>query len=380
MSTDLAVRVDSLIQESEQQFGATVAQYKWPILPANQLQAAKAALTKSEYLMKIATGDPEAVHDALIKAAVLGLDLTEGKRQGWLVPRKINRSNPGDKEKKKTVITLQTGYKGVEAIHQRMKVIDRVSIRVVYEGDSFEWSGDDAEKPKHDADWFGDRGGYKGAFAVTYFPDKSIQVCVASIKEIYEKHRDVSDSWKSYVAAQKEGKKSFPPVWLTHEKAMIEKTMVFIASKQWPASNRNDEVASHILETLHQVDTADYSIYRNRYTPQQKEQYDNLIENNDGLGLFLLERSIDSQLQSDLFNSFPKGQKTAMKDKVRSLSSQGAELLAELKSALTAEDYGKFAETMDGCVDLTISLTRREIDNKELFEEYLSQLKESANE
>ena len=84
-----------------------------------------------------------------------------------------------------------------------MGVIDRLSIRVVRENDTFEWSGDDQEKPKHEADWFksdNDRGGISGAFAVTYYPDGSINVTVSAISSIFEKHRDVSDSFRSYIA------------------------------------------------------------------------------------------------------------------------------------------------------------------------------------
>jgi len=263
---ELIGKVGDLVTSASSQFVSTLTQYKWDLIPDSQLQAAKQALTKSDYIMKVACGNPEAVHDALVKSAILGLDLTEGKRQGWLVPRK---NSAGD-----LVVQLQTGYKGVEAIHQRMGVIDRLSIRVVRETDQFEWSGDDQEKPEHKANWFGsdeDRGKITGAFAVTYFPDGSINVVVTSISEIFEKHRDLADSWKSYQKKLKEGKYAFPPPWITHEKAMVEKTMAYIASKQWPANIRDTGTSSKILETLHKVDVADYTWPEKDITPEAKK-------------------------------------------------------------------------------------------------------------
>lgn len=179
MSNNLAVQVDEAVTGAAGQFVSTLSQYKWDLLPDSQLHAAKQALTKSDYIMKIAAGDANAVHGALVQSAILGLDLTEGKRQGWLLPRKNQNG--------KTVIQLQVGYKGVEAIHQRMGVIDRLVIRVVRKNDTFEWSGDDAEKPKHDAEWFASddvRGEISGAFAITYFPDGSINVTTAPITDI----------------------------------------------------------------------------------------------------------------------------------------------------------------------------------------------------
>ena len=201
---DLAVKVENAITGAAGQFVSTISQYKWELVPDSQIHAAKQALTKSDYIMKIAAGNVEAVHNALVQSAVLGLDLTEGKRQGWLLPRK-NQCG-------KTVIHLQVGYKGVEAIHQRMGVIDRLVIRVVRKNEKFEWDGDDSEKPRHKADWFADektRGEISGAYAITYYPDGSINVVTAPITDIFEKHRDRSESYKSYKARGDKGGRAF---------------------------------------------------------------------------------------------------------------------------------------------------------------------------
>jgi phage RecT family recombinase len=346
--------IGTIIDDVSGKFVSTISQYKWELLPDSQLQAAKQALTKNDYIMKIACGDVSAVHDALVKSAVLGLDLTEGKRQGWLLPRK-NQSG-------KTVIQLQVGYKGVEAIHQRMGVIDRLSIRVVYANDEFQWSGDDQEKPNHQANWLADetqRGAPEGAFAITYYPDGSINTTVAPISEIYEKHRNLSDSWKSYQAKLAKNEKPFPPPWVTHEKAMIEKTMAYIAAKQWPANIRDEGTASKILETLHEVDVADYS---SRYTKEQKEAFDVIFKNDDALGMYLFRQYIDIESYVALFNTFPKGEKTKSKDKVRQMESKGHEIHEAILAGLKENDAAMVLENIEGCEEITLKLIKHGLD------------------
>lgn len=358
MSNELTV-IDNAISAAASQFVTTISQYKWELIPDAQLHAAKGALTKNPYITKIACQDVEAVHDALIRSAILGLDLTEGKRQGWLLPRKNANG--------KTVIQLQVGYKGVEAIHQRLGVIDRLVIRTVYENDVFEWSGDDQEKPKHEANWFGrveDRGAVKGAFAITYYPDGSIHVVLAPISEIYEKHRNRSDSWKAYVRDleahnkdPKNNKAPFAPPWVTDERMMIEKTMAYIASKQWPANIRNKDASSKILETLHEIDISDYS---ERYTQEQKKWYYSFIEKDDALGMYLFERYVEMEVSTALFNSFPKGEKVKNKDKVRQLTKTGGDVYDEIIMNLGADDMAVL-ECIEGVSSVTVNMLKKQL-------------------
>jgi len=293
--------------------------------------------------------------------------LTDGKRQGWLLPRKNQQG--------KTVIQLQVGYKGVEAIHQRMGVIDRLAIRVVRENDDFNWSGDDPETPDHKAeDWFApeeQRGPIVGVFSITYFPDGNIQVMTAPISEIYEKHRDRSDSWKSYSAKIANGESAYPPPWVTDEKAMIEKTMAYIASKQWPADIRNQEAASKILETLHETDIADYSL---QYTKEQRDAFYSFLEADDSLGMYLFSKHVDIEVFSALFNTFKKGEKTKMKDRVRKMEDMGQKLLDGVLNSIENNDSGELMECLEGSIDVTKKMISRRLDDakKRVFEEMLA--------
>jgi recombination protein RecT len=347
--------IDTMIQQTSEGFAKTLSQYKWELLPDSQLQAAKQALTKNDYIMKIATGDTEAVHDSLMKAAILGLDLTEGKKQGWLLPRKNQQG--------KAVIVLQVGYKGVEAVHQRMGVIDRLSIRTVRENDDFTWSGDDSEKPVHEAkpNWFAsneERGSVSGAFAITYFPNGSTSTVVAPISVIFGNHRDRSDSYKSYLTKKAKGGYAHPPPWVSDEQSMIEKTMAFIAAKQWPANNRDNGVASKILETLHEIDISDYSL---SFTSEQRDAFIKFVEAEDSLGLYIftqlrIEIETYAAIHKQYMQNIERGGKGKVRDHINMLVRQGHDLFDDIIEGLNNDDEFKVVESMDGSLVVTSKL------------------------
>lgn len=364
--------IDKTVTEAAAQFVSTISQYKWELVPDSQLLAAKQALTKNDYIMGIAAAAPESVQTALVQAAILGLDLTEGKRQGWLLPRK--------NQFKKTVIQLQVGYKGVEAIHQRMGVIDRLVIRTVRENDEFEWSGDDQEKPLHKADWFANnesRGKISGGYAITYYPDKSINVVVSPISDIFEKHRDRSESYKSYKAKIEEGKWAYEPPWVSDEQSMVEKTMAYIAAKQWPANIRDEDRASKILETLHETDVADYTY---GYTQEQKEAFYRFIDEKDALGMYLFSKHVLTEvyiaLYTGLIKSIPRGEKGKYRVKHEEFMQQGDNTYHNILHAISIRDVGLLVENVEGMLVITEKLLMKQLTDKDQ-DEYKSMMEDS---
>jgi phage RecT family recombinase len=356
--------IDKTVTEAAAQFVSTISQYKWELIPDSQLAAAKQALMKNDYIMGVAAGNPEAVQTALVQAAILGLDLTEGKRQGWLLPRK--------NQFKKTVIQLQVGYKGVEAIHQRMGVIDRLVVRTVRENDDFEWSGDDQEKPIHKADWFASnesRGPISGGYAITYYPDNSINVVVAPISTIFEKHRDRSESYKSYKAKIDKGEWAYEPPWVSDEQSMVEKTMAYIAAKQWPANIRDEDRASKILETLHETDVADYTY---GYTQEQKDAFYKFIDNDDALGMYLFSKNVGIEVYSAITygqsKAVPRGEKMKARQAQDDFKNLGHDIFHNIMRAISDRDVGMLNENTDGILVMTEKLLMRELNDSEKAE------------
>lgn len=370
MTQQLAV-IDNSINEITADYTAAISDSGFGLVPASQLLAAKRQIQKNPYAIKCAQNSPEHLKESVMTAGVLGVDLTEGKRQGWLVPRSVKLAD----NRTLSVIQFQVGYKGVEAIHQRLGVIDRLSVRVVRKNDTFEWSGDDAVKPSHDADWFNEksRGEVIGCYCVTYFPDGSLQTVTAPLTEIYEKHRDKSDSWKN------ENARKYSP-WSTHPEQMILKTMVYIAAKQWPAlkQSENDQT-SHILERLHQTEVADYQ-EMNR--PDRDQRYDVFFDMMDGIGMYLLNREYlqdcpdeeqekNHSIWMQFWDRFAEGTKGKLKQRETDLVNEGREGVELIVQHIENKDSLGVAEVLEG-----ITVQGKRMLAKYLGEDLTAQLKE----
>lgn len=325
--------IDGTMTQAAPEYSKMLQSHGFGLVPDAQLLAAKRQIMKTEFAMKCAANRPDAVLDAIRTAGTLGLDLTEGKRQGWLVPRDGQ-------------IAFQIGYKGYEAIYQRIGVIDRLSVAIVYANDEFNWSGDDSEKPTitpPNGNWFDKpaRGEPSGAFCVTYFPDGSLQVVTSSVTEIYENHRNKSDSWKNPKA------KPYSP-WTNHPEEMIKKTMVYIASKQWPASSSEDAQASKVLELLHEAETRDHSEYSNTVDIVTVNPLHTLMMMDDCLGVYLLQKDKDVEEITQL-HYWPAELKLkgALKARAEQMRQEGESLLAQINSYLEQEDSHGLYESLE---------------------------------
>lgn len=328
-------QLPTIIESIEGDYARAVTEHQWGLVPSSQLHAAAQQLMKSEYTMRVAQNNPQSVQASIINAGILGLDLSDGRREGWLIPRRIGN---------KQAIVLQVGYKGHEAIAQRLGIIKSVEPRIVHQEDVFEWSGSSADEPKHQGKWFtpGERGPIVGVFTVTRFHDGTVQVVVTPIKVIYEKHRNISDSWKSYQAKLGEGESPRKPVWLTFEEEMIKKTAIYIASKQWPAKATDPGLSERVLSKLHEVDTADYQGMRQGYTAEQMEAFQRYVEAGNGLGVYLMQLYLSNDIYADLVGAIvkdvPRGGKMKMRESINAANDLGRRVLGHIKELFAEND------------------------------------------
>lgn len=334
--------VNSLARVSPE-FEKSILKNNYSLVADDQIEAAKRQVMKSDYAMQCVRNSPTHFEQAVLTASALGLDLTEGKKQGWLIPRSVKMTDTQGRKRDVPVIMFQPGYKGYEAIHQRLGVIKRLYVRAIRENDEFNWSGDDSEKPTHNANWFESeesRGDIIGAYCVTYFPDGDMQTVTAGIEEIYTKHRDKSDSWKT-----ENGRKYSP--WTHFPEQMVLKTMVYIAHKQWPAYKMSESGhASQVLETLHQADTADYENIKS----QTDGRFEGFLMTNNAVGMYLLHKEYlaghdnfdlddkNGKAWVNLFRNLPEGFKGKVREQVNRLIEQGENMYLEIKESINNED------------------------------------------
>jgi len=97
---------------------------------------------------------------------------------------------------------------------------------------------------------------------------------------------------------------------------------------------------------------------RTPYTQEQKEAYYQYIESDDSLGLFLFTQRVDGEVNIALFNSFPKGAKSKMKENVRKMESIGGDINEAATEAIKNDDQLGLMECMDGAAGKTAKIFR----------------------
>ena len=181
-------------------------------------------LGKNDYMMKAAQKNRQAVVDAVVNIAAIGISLNPAKKQAYLVPRD---------EK----ICLDISYMGLMDLAQATGSVKWAQAALVHELDAFVLNGLD-KAPSHTFNPFSkDRGLVVGVYVTIKTIHDEYLTHTMTIDEAYA-IRDRSSAWKS--------SKSGP--WKTDEGEMIKKTCVKQAYKYWPKTERL-ETAIHHLNT-----------------------------------------------------------------------------------------------------------------------------------
>lgn len=186
-------------------------------------------LSASDFAMKAAMNNRQAVADAVTNVAAIGISLNPAKKQAYLVPRKNK-------------ICLDISYIGLIDLAIATSSILWAQANVVREHDNFIVNGFD-KPPTHAHDPFAGaaaRGPIKGAYVVVKTPDGEYLTHTMDIASIYA-IRDRSEAWKAGGSGP----------WKSDEGEMIKKTVVKQAYKYWPKTDRSGRVdeAIQLLNT-----------------------------------------------------------------------------------------------------------------------------------
>jgi recombination protein RecT len=181
-------------------------------------------LGKNDYMMKAAQNNRQAVVDAVVNIAAIGISLNPAKKQAYLVPRDNK-------------ICLDISYMGLMDLAQATGSVKWAQAALVHETDTFTLNGLD-KAPNHTFDPFSkDRGAVVGVYVTIKTVHGEYLTHTMTIEDAYA-IRDRSSAWKL--------SKSGP--WKTDEGEMIKKTCVKQAYKYWPKTERL-ETAIHHLNT-----------------------------------------------------------------------------------------------------------------------------------
>lgn len=211
------------------------------ILFEKEAHFAKQALLSNEYLLNTARGNPQALKDAIINIASIGLSLNPAQQHAYLVPR--NKQ-----------ICLDISYKGLIKSATDTGSILWAQAELVYEKDEFTLMGV-GEKPIHKFNPFcKERGELIGCYVVAKTHEGDFLTTPMAMEEIYS-IRDKSEAFK----------KGYGP-WKEFEGEMVKKTVIKRASKLWPRTNKSIQLEKAI-EVLNKDEGIDFV---NHYQEEKK--------------------------------------------------------------------------------------------------------------
>ena len=258
-------------------------------------------LKNSSYLMSAAQSNPESLQQAITNVAAIGLSLNPAEKQAYLIPRNmlVGKDNRG-KKIYATKIFLEPSYMGLIRLATNSGSIEWVQAAPVYKDDEFIDNGP-GERPTHKYSAFSkDRGEFVGVYCVAKTCTGDFLTSVMPADDVLS-IRDRSEAWK---------KGQYGP-WKDDFNEMAKKAVVRRAFKMWPMT---DERAAHAVD-LSNVNEGFEPILSapegGQYTGEQKEYFDQMIEQGDAIGMVVFEHTIDNETTfTNLYHSFEKGTKT----------------------------------------------------------------------
>lgn len=288
-------------------------------------------LKNNDFLMKVAKANPTSLQSAILNVAAIGLSLNPAKAQAYLVPRS-NR------------VCLDPSYRGMVDLVTNSGSVKWIQANTVHTNDSFTDNGP-GNAPEHKYNPFAkraDRGEFAGVYCVAKTADGDFLTTIMTAEEV-----------NSIKQRSETGKKGTGP-WVTDFEEMAKKSVIRRAFKTLPKTETLDRMAaavelSNSNEGFEPILTAPAL---GEYTPQQKQFFDQLLINSDGLGMFIFQASIDERMFTNLYHSFPKGEKGKYQGLVKQLldtgSSKAQDYEVSLKEHASAGNDYAIAELLEG--------------------------------
>lgn len=315
-------------------------------------------LKNNDFLMKVAQGHPQSLQQALTNVAAIGLSLNPAEKQAYLIPRSVKSGNGYV-----TKVFLEPSYMGLIKLATDSGSIKWVQALAVYSNDEFLFVGM-GDKPIHKFNPFqpeSARGEFIGVYCAAKTAEGDYLVNMMSAEQVYSV-RDRSESWKKH--------KTGP--WLTDFIEQAKKSVIRQGFKTWPRSDLNRLAAAVELSN----DNEGYEpILSNpslgEYTAELKEYFDQMITNQDAIGMFVLQCKLNEKSEStftNLYHSFEKGSKGKFQAIIKELIAKGSSLVIDIRLALAdaieAHDDMAAVELMEGLSDDAISVIKDQMDYK----------------
>jgi len=319
--------IATIIKESEDKFAS--------VAPENMTYAKEAGfalqtLDNNSYLKQVAEGNLKSLQRAVINIAAIGLTLNPAEKLAYLIPRSVKAGQ----NQWESRVFLEPSYMGLCKLATDSGVIEWIQAKPVYENDDFIDNGV-GEKPTHKYQAFKERGAFVGVYCVAKLSGEREEYLTEIMTE--EQVNDIrgrSEQWK----------KSQSGPWKTDYLEQAKKTVVRRAYKMWPRSNGMERLAAAVdLSNENEgFEPMQTSPEIHQCTGEQKAYFDQLIEKNDCIKMYVLWKTMTGgngegagvSVWSSLTNSFKKGEKGKYNQIVSDLINNGESKLTDYLNGL----------------------------------------------
>jgi recombination protein RecT len=275
-------------------------------------------LENNSYLKKVALENKASLLQAITNVAAIQLSLNPAKKQAYLIPRNVKIGNSWQSR-----VYLEVSYMGFCDMATSTGVISWIQANTVYSEDDFLDNGPGRE-PAHTYNPFAKqdaRGEFVGAYCVAKTKEGDFLTTIMTAEEI-DAIKNSSESVKAF----KDKNRGNGGPWMTDFKEMAKKTVVRNAFKMWPKTKEMDRLgeAVQISNENEGFEPILTSPETGQYTADQKEYFDQIITNSDGMGMHVLQKTIQEGVFNNLYHSFEKGSKGKNQRLVNSLILSGS--------------------------------------------------------
>lgn len=235
MSTDLSLpprvqEVQDFLLSSQPAIAAAAGKY---MTADRAIQVAVLCAYRNPELLKC---DKPSLLASVVQAAALGLDLSPGKGEAYIIPR-------WNKHAGVTEAQFQPGYRGLAKLAREAAGLRYIQAELVHERDQFETWRDPDQRIIHKPCLKPDRGGVTHAYCVSKLATGELQVTVMTFEEIE--------------AIRKRSQKPDTGPWREQWGEMAKKTVVKRHCKMLP--DTVDRAAGSNLSAAIEADNLDYS-------------------------------------------------------------------------------------------------------------------------
>jgi len=327
-------------------------------------------LINNEYLNKVAMGCPESLAQAITNIATIGLSLNPAGKEAYLIPRTVKMTVDG-KQKYVSKIFLEPSYQGLCNLATGAGNIEWIQAICVYFDDTFVDNGPGL-RPTHEYEAFStieSRGKFIGVYCVAKTKTGDYLTELMSVEDIYD-IRSRSEAYKKYADKNCTG---YGGPWVTDFSQMAKKSVVRRAFKMWPKTERmaRIEEAIQLSNENEGFEPLLTSPNISQFTADEKEYFDQLIEESNAIEMFLFIDSIDEAVYISLFHSFEKGSKGKYQNLVNALQESGRaqmhDCIEQINTSATSGDDSGILEIIEDASQAFMDYVSKNV-SEEAFE------------